>query len=263
MPLLIAALYRWSARIVATALLATAAHAEAPTLRWKIVAEYPRDAAGFTQGLAWHEGRLFESNGHYGASHVAEKKLATGETLRSTPLPATEFGEGLTLLGGALWQLTWREGLLHRYDLALKPTGGLRYSGEGWGLASDGRALILSDGTSVLTWLDPAGPSLLRRVDVQDGGRSIARLNELEWAQGAIYANVWLTDRVARIDPANGKVTGWLDLSALKQKAGITPQREAEGAVLNGIAYRSDNQHLLVTGKWWPKIYEIKLLPAR
>lgn len=248
--------------VTAVPLLAAAnTEATAPTLRWKIVAEYPHDATGFTQGLLWHEGRLFESDGQYGASKVAEKNLATGETLRSTPLLASEFGEGLALHQGALWQLTWREGVLHRYDLDLKPTGGLRYGGEGWGITSDGAALIISNGSPTLTWVDPAGPKVLRKVEVRDGELSIAQLNELEWIGDSLYANVWMTDRIARIDPATGAVTGWLDFAKLKRKAGITAQQEAQGAVLNGIAYRSDKQHLLITGKYWPKIYEIKLLP--
>ncbi len=268
MPALITSLARWSARIVAAGLLCTFTnvHAKAPqgapTLRWKIVAEYPHDASSFTQGLLWHEGRLFESDGQYGASQVAEKELATGKKLNATAIPANEFGEGLALHSGSLWQLTWREGVLHRYDLALNPTGGLRYGGEGWGLTSDGSALIVSNGSSTLIWVDPAGPSVLRKVEVLDGNTAITKLNELEWVDGVVYANVWMTDRIARIDPATGKVTGWLDMAELKKKAGITPEREAEGAVLNGIAYRADNQHLLITGKWWPKIYEIQLLPT-
>lgn len=262
MPALIKSLTLWTARIVTAALLVTAAAAQAaaPTLRWKIVAEYPHDVRGFTQGLLWHEGRLFVSDGQYGASQIAEKNLLTGETLRATPLAANEFGEGLALLGDALWQLTWREGIAYRYDLTLKPTGSLRYGGEGWGLTSDGSALIVSNGSPTLTWVDPNGPTVLRSIEVKDGGTAISRLNELEWVEGAIYANVWMTDRIARIDPATGKVTGWLDLAALKKKAGITAEQELRGAVLNGVAYRSDNKHLLVTGKYWPTIYEIKLL---
>lgn len=263
MPLLIKSLTRWTACIVAAALWCTATNAEvqAPTLRWKIVAEYPHDTAGFTQGFVWHEGRLFESDGQYGASQVAEKKLATGETLRATALPSSEFGEGLTLHQGALWQLTWREGVLHRYDLDLKRSGGLRYGGEGWGITSDGAALIISNGSPTLTWVDPAGPKVLRKIEVRDGEQPVSQLNELEWVEGALYANVWTTDRIARIDPATGRVTGWLDLTPLKHRAGISAQQQAAGAVLNGIAYRADKGHLLVTGKWWPKIYEIKLLP--
>lgn len=263
--MLIPSLARWSARIVAAGLLAAPLllQAAAPTLRWTLVAEYPQDAQGFTQGLLWHAGRLFVSDGQYGHSQVAEKKLATGETLKATPLPPEHFGEGLALHAGSLWQLTWREGVLHQYDLSLKRIGELRYSGEGWGLTSDGRALIISNGSATLTWVDPAGPRVLRTVEVRDGETPVTRLNELEWVDGTIYANVWLGDRIARIDPATGTVTGWLDLAVLKEKAGITPTQRARGAVLNGIAWRSDKQRLLVTGKYWPKLFEIKLLGER
>lgn len=252
-----------AARIVAMALALTAlpAGAAAPLLRWALVATHPHDPADFTQGLVWHEGRVWESTGHYGASAIAEKNLRSGKTTRRTPLPADHFGEGLALHSGAFWQLTWREGVLHRYDLALNRTDTLRYQGEGWGLTSDGTALIVSDGSANLIWFDPLTRRVTRRIAVQDDGIPVPRLNELEWVEGAIYANVWMTDRVARIDPATGTVTGWLDLAALKKKAGITPAQEAQGAVLNGIAWRSDKQRLLVTGKWWPRLYEIRLLP--
>jgi len=230
-------------------------------LGWTLVAEYPHDASGFTQGLVWHEGRLFVSDGQYGASRVSEQVLSSGKLLKATPLPARHFGEGLALLGDSLWQLTWREGVLHRYDLALQPTGSLRYGGEGWGLTSDGSVLIVSNGSATLSWFDPLAPRVLRTVEVRDGETAITRLNELEWVDGVIYANVWMTDRIARIDPASGRVTGWLDLAALKKKAGITPADEARGAVLNGIAWRSDRQRLLVTGKYWPSIFELQLKP--
>lgn len=237
------------------------AQAGAPTLKWQLVASHPHDAADFTQGLVWSEGRLFESAGQYGASRVAEKELTSGKTLRSTPLPGTEFGEGLALIRGQLWQLTWREGLARVYDLNLQPQKHLRYGGEGWGLASDGEHLIISNGSSHLYFVDPETFQLRRSVEVRDDDQPVTLLNELEWAQGAIYANVWLTDRVARIDPATGQVTGWLDFSPLKRKAGITRQREAEGAVLNGLAWRADRQRMLVTGKWWPKLFEVQLQP--
>lgn len=247
---------------VGLALTALSVSAKAPLLRWQLVAEYPRDANGFTQGLLWHEGRLFESDGQYGASQVAEKNLETGKTLNATALPAHEFGEGLAAHDGSLWQLTWREGQLHRYDLKLRRLGGLRYGGEGWGITSDGQALIVSNGSAALRWLDPAGPSVLRSISVFDGNQPITRLNELEWVDGLLYANVWLTDRVAQINPENGQVTGWLDFAKLKARAGISREQEAEGAVLNGIAYRPETRTLLVTGKRWPKIFEVRLLSA-
>lgn len=254
------------ARIVAIGLCLAAgsAQAEAPLMRWKIVKEYPHDSVGFTQGLVWSDGRLFESDGQYGQSRVAEKRLKDGAVLASTANPASEFGEGLALLGDSLWQLTWREGVLHRYNLKLEVVGALHYGGEGWGLASDGHALILSNGSATLSWIDPFVPMVIRSLDVRDGDTPVTRLNELEWVGGLIgegvYANVWLTDRIARIDPASGQVLNWLDFSSLKAKAGITPEQEAHGAVLNGIAWKKETDTLLVTGKYWPKIYEIRLL---
>ncbi|TAM33992.1 MAG: glutaminyl-peptide cyclotransferase [Nevskiaceae bacterium] len=253
--------HRLVARIVALGLLLAVgtAQATAPTLRWRLVASHPHEASDFTQGLVWHQGRLFESAGQYGASRIAEKDLSSGKTLRSTSLPGNEFGEGLALLRGQLWQLTWREGVAHVYDLTLQPLQRLRYGGEGWGIASDGRQLVISDGSARLHFVDPEGFRLLRSIEVSDGGRPVTMLNELEWVEGAIYANVWMSDRVARIDPASGQVTGWLDLAPLKRAAGVTPEREAQGAVLNGLAWRADQRRLLVTGKWWPKLFELKL----
>ncbi len=255
----------WIVGIVATGLALTlpAARAAAPLLRWTLVAQYPHSTSDFTQGLVWQQGRLFESEGQYGASRISEKKLATGKVLRTTRQSPREFGEGLALLNGALWQLTWREGVINRYNLQLKPTGGFCIGAELWGAASDGKALILSDGSSNLYWAQPAPFAVTRQVTVRDGDTAIERLNELEWVDGAVFANIWLSDRIARIDPTTGAVTGWLDLSALKQQAGISRQREAEGAVLNGIAYRPETGTLLVTGKWWPKLFEIRLLDGR
>lgn len=257
------------ARIVALALLLAAGQTQAgaPTLAWKLVASHPHDATDFTQGLVWSEGRLFESAGQYGASRVTEKDLSSGKTLRSTALPDQEFGEGLALHQGLLWQLTWREGLAHVYDLALQPQKRIRYDGEGWGLASNGQQLVVSDGSAHLYFVDAGADALSlqpqRTIVVHDGARAIAMLNELEWVDGVIYANVWMSDRIARIDLVTGQVTGWIDLAVLKQKTGITPADEARGAVLNGVAWRSDKKHLLVTGKYWPKLFEIRLLPVR
>ncbi len=238
----------------------SAARAKAPLLSWTLVAEYPHSAGDFTQGLVWHQGRLFESDGQYGASRVTEKVLSTGKVRRATAQSTSQFGEGLALLDGALWQLTWREGVINRYDLQLKPSGGFCIGAELWGAASDGKQLILSDGSSNLYWTQLAPFVVTRQVTVRDGDTPVERLNELEWVNGAVFANIWLTDRIARIDPVTGAVTGWLDLAALKQQAGISRQREAEGAVLNGIAYRPETGTLLITGKWWPKLFEIRLL---
>ena len=239
-----------------------AAYAEAPTLPWRLVAAYPHQTRDFTQGLVWEDGRLFESAGQYGASRITEKDLATGHTLHETAVPPTEFGEGLALHDHQLWQLTWREGVAHIYGLDLQPQGSLRYRGEGWGLASNGSELIISDGTPNLYFVEPETLALHRKITVRDGDVPVARLNELEWVDGLIYANVWFSDKVACIDPATGSVTGWLDFSALKQTAGITPEQQAAGAVLNGLAWKADSRHLLVTGKRWPKLFEIDLSPT-
>ncbi|ROH91707.1 glutaminyl-peptide cyclotransferase [Stagnimonas aquatica] len=254
-------IHRLVARIVALGLLLTfgAAQAAAPTLKWQLVASHPHEASDFTQGLVWHQGRLFESAGQYGASRIAEKELSSGKTLRNTTLPGNEFAEGLALIQGQLWQLTWREGVAHVYDLDLQPLKRLRYGGEGWGLASDGQQLVVSDGSSRLYFVDPEGFRLRRSIEVSDDGQPVPMLNELEWFEGAIYANVWMTDRVARIDPASGQVTGWLDFAPLKRAAGISADQEARGAVLNGLAWRAEKRHLLVTGKWWPQLFELKL----
>lgn len=248
-------------RIVAAcfALAAATAQAEAPTLAWTRVASYPHAAQDFTQGLVYGEGRLFESAGQYGASRITEKDLASGRVLRARKLPAAEFGEGLALVNNRLWQLTWREGRAHSYDLALRRQNSLRYQGEGWGLTSDGRQLLLSDGSATIYFIDPRDFSTVSKIQVRDGARPIANLNELEWVEGVLYANVWLSNRVARIDPASGLVTGWLDFSALVAEAGVAPERLAAGAVLNGLAWRADTRHLLVTGKWWPKLFEVQL----
>lgn len=254
---------RIGARIVALVLLLAPALADAgaPTLKWQLVASHPHDAADFTQGLVWSEGRLFESTGHYGASRIAEKELTTGRTLRGTPLPATQFGEGLALVKGQLWQLTWLEGLVHVYDLQLRPLKQFQYGGEGWGIASDGAQLVVSDGSDRLSFVDVERFQTRGSIRVRDGDEPVTQLNELEWVDGAIYANVWQTDRVARIDPRSGAVTGWLDFSVLKRKAGVSAQREREGAVLNGLAWRADRKRMLVTGKWWPKLFEVQLQP--
>ena len=254
---------RIGARIVALVLLLAPAlaGAAAPLLKWQLVASHPHDAADFTQGLVWSEGRLFESTGHYGASRVAEKELTTGKTLRSRALAGREFGEGLTLARGQLWQLTWLEGVVYVYDLQLRPLKQFQYGGEGWGIASDGAQLVVSNGTDRLTFVDGERFRPLRSIRVRDGDTPVTQLNELEWVGGAIYANVWQTDRVARIDPRSGAVTGWLDFSALKHQAGVSAQRERDGAVLNGLAWRADRKRMLVTGKWWPRLFEVQLQP--
>jgi glutamine cyclotransferase len=220
-----------------------------------IVEAYVHDPNAFTQGLAFHEGRLYEGTGHYGRSSLRAVDIGSGRVERIEPLDPAYFGEGIAIFDGAIYQLTWQNGIGFVYDLdTFEPLRTFRYDGEGWGLTTDGEALIMSDGTATLRFLDPETFRVVRRVDVQEDGRTVARLNELEYIDGEIWANVWYDDRIARIDPATGDVIGWLDLSGLYPRT----ERGAED-VLNGIAYDDESGRLFVTGKNWPKLFELEI----
>ena len=227
-----------------------------PVFGYRVVASFPHDPHAFTQGLIYVDGQLFEGTGNYSQSSLRRADLATGRIEQEKRLPPHLFGEGVTLWQDRLIQLTWREelGLIYDRDsLALVDT--FEYSGEGWGLAHDGHHWIMSDGTDELRFLDPDTHRVVRRLPVRDGARAIDNLNELEWVEGEIWANIWHSDRIARIDPATGRVTGWIDLSELYPTA-ERPHREA---VLNGIAYDAKTRRLFVTGKDWPRLYEIEI----
>ncbi|HEU0195747.1 MAG TPA: glutaminyl-peptide cyclotransferase [Nevskiaceae bacterium] len=232
----------------------------APTLGWKLIASYPHSTTAFTEGLAICNGNLVESDGLYGNSQIEIRTLHTGRVLEHHTLPANTFGEGTTCAGGRILQLTWRAGLVFAYDANLNPLGRYPLDDEGWGLAFDGQRLIASDGTAVLHFLDPQSLEVTGSVTVRDDGRPVAQLNELEYALGSVWANVWHTDRIARIAENSGVVTGWLDLSKLVHRVHRNP-RWVPGAenVLNGIAYDADSGHFFVTGKDWPEMYEIAL----
>lgn len=226
----------------------------APVASVEQVRSYPHDSTAFTQGLVWRDGRLYESTGRYGESTLRLVELETGRVLQQASLGAQYFAEGLTTVGDTLYQLTWKEGVAFLWDpQTLRQIGQVQYNGEGWGLASDGRRLIVSDGSSYLTFVDPVTFQVDTTLRVTDGGRPVDQLNELEWVKGEVWANVWHTQRIARIDPATGRVKGWLDLAPL-----IPPVADAE-AVLNGIAYDEAADRLLVTGKLWPVLYEIRV----
>lgn len=228
----------------------------APVAGVQTVRSYPHDPEAFTQGLLFHGGKLYESTGRYGESSLREVELETGRVVRKVDVPAQYFAEGLALLDGKLHQLTWQQGTGFIYDLAgFQQTGTFPYDGEGWGLTTDGRSLILSDGSNVLRFIDPETHEVRRTLDVKDGGEFIHQLNELEWVRGEIWANVWHDERIARIHPETGRVIGWLDLS------GILPDatRGDPEAVLNGIAYDAENDRIFVTGKLWPLIFEIRV----
>lgn len=225
----------------------------------RIVARYPHDRTAFTQGLVWHDGALFESTGQPGVSDVRRVNLTDGKVLARARLPGQQFGEGLAVDGQQLVSLTWQDGIAHRWNAkTLKAVGSARYPGEGWGLASDGRSLILSDGTPTLRFLDPKTFRETRRVTITANGRPVHNLNELEMIDGKLWGNIWHRDYIVRIDPATGAVDGLVDLAPLRAELGpLDPE-----AVLNGIAWDAAGKRLFVTGKWWPTLFEIALEPV-
>lgn len=225
-------------------------------LTYQIVSTRPHDPECYTQGLEFSGGRLYESGGNYGRSTLREVDPATGAVLRKRPMAANVFAEGITILNGELFNLTWKENTAY----VIEP-GTFRflrshtYQGEGWGLTNDGKQLIMSDGSSKLKFIDPKNFSVSKTIEVTDGGRPIEQLNELEYAKGEILANIYTTERIARISPENGKVTGWLDLSALRKQL----PRPNKAEVLNGIAHDPATGNFLVTGKFWPTMFEIRI----
>ena len=223
---------------------------------YRVIASHPHDPEAFTQGLLFADGQLYESTGGYGQSSLRIVDLASGRVLRERQLPDNRFGEGLALNGGRLHQLTWKAGDGFIHDATtLAPIGEFRYGGEGWGLAANADSLVMSDGTAELRFLDPATRTEVRRLPVRDGTKPVAGLNELEFVEGDLYANVWPSDRIAIINPANGQVRGWLDLTGLLPLVFRTPRTD----VLNGIAYDAVGKRLFVTGKHWPRLFQIEV----
>ncbi|MGA2537735.1 MAG: glutaminyl-peptide cyclotransferase [Terracidiphilus sp.] len=224
---------------------------------YQVVHTYPHDAQAFTQGLIYLDGHLYESTGLVGSSSLRMEDLETGRILQFHEVPSPLFAEGLTDWGSTLIQLTWQNHSVLVYDrLTFRLLRTLPYPREGWGLTEDGTHLIASDGTATLHFLDPETMREIRKVKVTDHGAPVTRLNELEYIHGQVYANIWYTDRIARISPANGKVLGWIDLTGLLPKEA----RSSPGAVLNGIAYDAAHDRLFVTGKLWPKLFEISVM---
>lgn len=226
-----------------------------PRYTYKVLKTYPHDAAAFTQGLLMDDGFLWESTGRLGESSIRKVNFETGEVIKNVPLEDQFFGEGLALHDDKFYQLTWQNERAFVYDRELNRVGEVNYSGEGWGLCSNGTDLIFSNGTSEIRFLDPATFEVRRSMIVRRGGMRAGRLNELEFYNGKIYANVYQSDDIYEIDPENGEVTAWIDLSGLWP----TAERPFDG-VLNGIAFNPATNRLLVTGKLCPKIYEIELL---
>ena len=229
-----------------------------PVDGYRIRDRHPHDPRAFCQGLLYHDGALYESTGR--TSELRRVDPKTGKVLASVALPAGLFGEGLTLFEDRLIQLTWKAGRAFVYDVeTLRRVGEFRYLGEGWGLTHDGRHLIMSNGTATLSFRDPQTFEQVRTVEVRVEDRPVRELNELEYVNGVIYANVWHSDRIARIDPKSGKVLGWIDLKGLLRPGMVTDP----DAVLNGIAYDADESRLLVTGKLWPWLYWIEVVPRK
>jgi len=238
----------------------TSHHAQAtkpPEYTFKIVRVFPHDPAAFTQGLAYRDGFLYEGTGLNGHSSLRKVRLETGEIVQEVNLTPEFFGEGITLLKNQILQLTWTSQTGFVYDISsFRLLRRFSYSGEGWGLATDGREVFMSDGSAEIRVLDADTLEEKRRLKVRDGATAIDQLNELEFVDGEIFANVWQTDRIARISPRTGKVVGWIDLKGL-----LSPMyRLDENAVLNGIAYDTAGKRLFVTGKLWPSIFQIQLV---
>ena len=228
----------------------------APVQSFKVIATFPHDTTSFTQGLVFAaDGQMYESTGLQGESTLRRVDIATGRTLQRLDVPAPYFAEGLALVGDELLQLTWQHKVGFVYDRhTFKQKRTFAYKTEGWGIAYDGTAsLVMSDGSDTLTFVDPKSFAAVKTLRVMDAGRPISNLNELEWIEGEIWANVWMTDRIARISPKTGEVSAWVDLSTLFPAAERLPPAD----VLNGIAYDKATRRIYITGKKWPRLYQI------
>ena len=232
--------------------------ASAPVYSYKVVNTYPHDRGAFTQGLVYRDGVLYESTGLRGRSSVRRVELESGRVLERRALLPMFFAEGLAVLNDRIYQLTWTAGVGFVYDReSMELVREFRYGIEGWGMTHDGKSLIVSDGSEHLYFWDPETLAETARLTVRDHGRPVENLNELEYIDGEIYANVWMQDRIARISPETGNVLSWIDLTGILPLA----DRHANVDVLNGIAYDEKKERLFVTGKLWPKLFEIEIVP--
>lgn len=231
---------------------------KAPIASMVVKNMYLHDTEAFTQGLLFHQGFFYESTGLLGKSTLARKDMKTGKVLQEVKLPREFFGEGIVLLKDKIYQLTWQNETVLIYDArSLREIKRMKYTGEGWGLASDGKYLLMSNGSSIITFRDPKSFKTVREIKVRDGDNPVGRLNELEFIKGEIWANVYMEDVIVRISPENGQVTGWIDLSELRSYLA----RSARVDVINGIAYDEKANRIFLTGKYWPKIFEIQVNP--
>jgi glutamine cyclotransferase len=228
-----------------------------PVYTYQVLNTYPHDQSAFTEGLAFEDGVLYESTGLYGYSNLRRVELETGKILQIRELPNQYFGEGITIYKNKIIQLTWKSNLgFVYYKSNFELLQEFNYPTEGWGITYDRNCLIMSDGTSTLHFLDPETFKEISQIEVYENDIPVTKINELEYVQGEIFANIWLTERIARINPLTGQVTGWIDLKGI-----LSPEDCSEKVdVLNGIAYDAKNNRLLVTGKFWPKLFEIELI---
>lgn len=228
-----------------------------PEMTYVVVQAYPHDPRAFTQGLVYLDGWLYESTGRYGESSLRKVRLESGEVMQQTDLTEEYFAEGLVAWEDSLIQLTWKAGVGFIYDQeSFVQTGQFAYETEGWGLTADGERLIMSDGTSTLHFLDPQSFQITGATRVTENGLDVVRINELEWVRGEVFANIWQTDTIIRIDPETGAVVGRIEMGGL-----LPPDQRAEMTdVLNGIAYDPAEDRLFVTGKYWPWLYEVRLV---
>jgi glutamine cyclotransferase len=232
---------------------AVSANSRPIAMRVRVLAEYPHDPRAYTQGLVWHEGRLYEGTGQYEESTLRRIDYERGIVEQSVDLPSDHFGEGIAIVGEHIIQLTWHAGVAHVWTLeGFEPVESRRYSGEGWGLTFDGTDLYMTDGTHIVTRRDPESFEVLERIRVTRGSNPLDKLNELEWVDGKIWANVYETDRIVAIDPQSGRVVVEVDASGLLDEAA-----RSRAEVLNGIAYRPDTGTFLITGKDWPTLFEV------
>ncbi|MFI5263609.1 MAG: glutaminyl-peptide cyclotransferase [Candidatus Kapaibacterium sp.] len=228
----------------------------APLYTYEVISTWYHDPEAFTQGLQFYNGELYESTGLNGRSSLRRVELTTGKVLQKIDIDKEYFAEGMTILGDKIYQLTYQTHIGFIYDRkTFAKIGSWHYEGEGWGLTTDGKELIMTNGSNKINFLDPKSLAITRTIEIIDEGMPVENLNELEYIKGEIYANIWTTDRAIRIDPVTGKINGWVDLSGL-----LTPTERTEKVdVLNGIAYDEKGDRLFVTGKLWPKLFEIKL----
>jgi glutamine cyclotransferase len=231
-----------------------------PVYTCRVVNTYPHDRDAFTQGLVYEDGILYEGTGLRGRSTLRKVELETGDVSQIHKLPPQFFGEGITIYGNRIIQLTWQSNVGLVYDkYSFRLLQKFNYPTEGWGITHDGKRLIMSDGTSILRFLDPETFEEIGRIDVREKGGTVAGLNELEYVQGEVYANVWPTDRIARIAPETGQVVGWIQVKGLLR----AEDRFTGVQVLNGIAYDPKNNRLFVTGKFWPRLFEVELISPK